>query len=86
MSELAIQEEEGGVTFTVKVVPGSSRTAVSGVLNGMLKVKVAAVAEKGKANKGLIEFLAEQLGVKKKLHQHNQRPDQSGQNGSHRRN
>jgi len=53
------------VVFSVKVVPGSSRTAIAGVLGGMLKVKVAAPAEKGKANKCLIEFLANQLGVKK---------------------
>ncbi len=65
MSELAIHPEGAGVSFKVKVVPGSSRTAISGILDGMLKVKVAAVAEKGKANKGLIEFLAEQLGIRK---------------------
>ena len=48
----------------VKVVPGSSRTAVAGVWNGMLKVKVAAPPEKGKANESLTAFLAEKLGVK----------------------
>ena len=53
------------MTFTAKVVPGSSRTAVSGILGGMLKVKVAAAAEKGKANKGLIDYLAEKVGVRK---------------------
>jgi uncharacterized protein (TIGR00251 family) len=36
-----------------------------GVLDGMLKVKVAAAPEKGKANKCLVEFLAKQLGIKK---------------------
>ncbi len=49
----------------VKVVPGSSKTIVSGLLGGMVKIKVAAAAEKGKANQRLIEFLAEKLGVKK---------------------
>ena len=65
MSELAIQEADGGVVFGVKVVPGSSRTAIAGTLDGMLKVKISAAPEKGKANKCLIEFLAKQLGVKK---------------------
>jgi len=65
LSELVIQEADGGVVFGVKVVPGSSRTAIAGTLDGMLKVKISAAPEKGKANKCLIEFLAKQLGVKK---------------------
>ena len=60
-----IQDIEGGVVFTAKVVPGSSRTAVSGLLGETVKIKVAAPPEKGKANQCLIEFLAKKLGVKK---------------------
>ena len=37
-----------------------------GLLDGMVKVKVVAAAEKGKANDCLIGFLAEELGVKKR--------------------
>ena len=58
-------EVEGAVVFAVKVVPGSSRTAIAGELDGMLKVKVSAPPEKGKANKELCAFLAKELGVKK---------------------
>jgi uncharacterized protein (TIGR00251 family) len=65
MGELVIQEVNGSVVFKVKAVPGSSRTAVGGLLGGMLKVKIAAPPEKGKANQSLIEFLAKELGVKK---------------------
>ena len=65
MGELAIQEVDGDVVFKVKAVPGSSRTAVGGLLDGMLKVKIAAPPEKGKANQCLIEFLAKELGVRK---------------------
>jgi hypothetical protein len=65
MSKPAIQENADGVTFTAKIVPGSSRTAVSGVLDTMIKIRVAAPPEKGKANQCLIAFLAGQLGVKK---------------------
>jgi uncharacterized protein (TIGR00251 family) len=60
-----IKEIEGGVVFGVKVVPGSSRTALAGLLDGMVKIKVSAAAEKGKANKQLIAFLVEVLGVRK---------------------
>ena len=65
MDKLQIESTEGGVIFSVKVVPGSSRTGVSGMLNGMVKVKISAAPEKGKANQCLIEFLAKKLGVKK---------------------
>ena len=66
MSEPAIQQLGEAVVFTVKVVPGSSRTQIGGLLNGMIKIKVSAAPEKGKANKLLVDFLAKQLGVKSK--------------------
>ena len=65
MSNLAVEEINGGVAFAVKIVPSSSRTAVCGLLDGVLKIKVSAPPEKGKANRCLFEFLAKQLGVKK---------------------
>ena len=65
MANLTIQEIDGGVVFIAKVVPGSSKTTICGLLNGMLKIKIAAAPQKGKANKHLIEFLAKLLGVKK---------------------
>jgi len=65
MGELSVKEADGGVVFTAKVVPGSSRTAICGLLDGMLKVKVSAAPEKGKANQCLVSLLAGQLGVKK---------------------
>jgi uncharacterized protein (TIGR00251 family) len=65
MSKPVIQESAEGVTFTVKIVPGSSRTMVSGVLDTMIKIRVAAPPEKGKANQCLIAFLAGRLGVRK---------------------
>jgi uncharacterized protein (TIGR00251 family) len=60
-----IQDIEGGVVFTAKVVPGSKKTAVCGLFGEMVKFKVAAPPEKGKANQCLLEFLAKKLGVKK---------------------
>ena len=65
MPALQIQESPGGVVFTAKIVPGSSRTVVAGILGGMVKVKVAAPPEKGKANQALVRFLADCLGVRK---------------------
>lgn len=65
MTNLSIQEDNDGVILTVKVLPGSSRTVIRGVLEGMLKVAVSAAPEKGKANRCLVQFLAKKIGVKK---------------------
>ncbi|MDD5064358.1 MAG: DUF167 domain-containing protein [Phycisphaerae bacterium] len=65
MADLKIENTEGGVIFPAKIVPGSSRACICGLLGGMLKIKISAPPEKGKANQSLIEFLAKQLGVKK---------------------
>ncbi len=61
----AIREDAEGVVFTAKIVPGSSRTTVAGALGDMIKIRVAAPPEKGKANDCLTAYLAKQLGVKK---------------------
>ncbi len=65
MTDKAIQDVDDGIVLRVKVVPGSSRTATCGWLDTMLKIKVAAAPEKGKANECLLGFLAKQLGVKR---------------------
>jgi uncharacterized protein len=64
-SEPDIKTDGSDVTFVAKIVPGSSKTAIVGLLENMIKIKVAAPPEKGKANQCLIAFLAKQLGVKK---------------------
>jgi uncharacterized protein YggU (UPF0235/DUF167 family) len=54
------------MTVRVKVIPRSSRTELAGELaDGTLKIKLAAVPEKGKANEELCVFLAAHYRVKK---------------------
>jgi uncharacterized protein (TIGR00251 family) len=65
MPKLNVQEIDNGVVFTARIIPGSSKTALCGLFDGMLKIKVAAPPQKGKANQCLVEFLARQLSVKK---------------------
>lgn len=65
MSDLKIEKIEGGVVLGAKIVPGSSRTQIAGILDGMLKVKIAAAPEKGKANEALIRYLSARLKLKK---------------------
>jgi len=59
-------ESDGKLTLSVKVTPKSSRTRIVGRMDdGSLKIAVAAVPDKGKANTELCDFLARQLGVPK---------------------
>ena len=62
---LKIVKKDGLLLFNIKVVPRSSKTQVAGIYNGMLKVRLSAVPEKGKANQALVNFLSEILNVPK---------------------
>ncbi len=62
---MAIKQKGEGVTFSVKVVPNSSRNAIAGLWGSALKVNISAVAQKGKANQALIKLLAKALGCPK---------------------
>jgi uncharacterized protein (TIGR00251 family) len=66
MTNPAIRKVKGGLIFSVKIVPGSNRTSVCGFLDGMVKIKISAPPEKGKANRSLVKFLAKKVGVKRK--------------------
>ena len=53
------------MTFRVKVIPRSAKTEIVGTMaDGTLKIRIAALPEKGKANEELIRFLAAHYGVK----------------------
>ena len=56
---------KNGIEIDIKVVPNAKRTKVVGPLGRRLKVTLAAPPEKGKANKALINLLADKLGVRK---------------------
>lgn len=47
----------------VKVQPGASKNEIAGKWLDMLKVKVTAQPESGKANKACIELLSKELGI-----------------------
>lgn len=51
---------QNSITFKVKIVPKSSRNQIVGEIEpGTVKIKIAAVAAKGKANEELIRYLSE---------------------------
>ncbi|MCP5504234.1 MAG: DUF167 domain-containing protein [Chlamydiales bacterium] len=51
--------------ISVKVLPKSSKNEIVGWENDVLKVRLTAVPEKGKANEALISLLAKEYGVPK---------------------
>ncbi|HTI51367.1 MAG TPA: DUF167 domain-containing protein [Planctomycetaceae bacterium] len=63
---MELQPTVGGIILPVQAQPGARKNGVTGVHAGRLKVAVTQAPEKGKANKALIDVLAEALGVKRK--------------------
>jgi uncharacterized protein (TIGR00251 family) len=55
----------GANRLAVKVTPNAGRNEISGLKDGVLQVKLAAPPDKGRANKELVDFLSESLGVRK---------------------
>lgn len=53
--------------ISVHVIPRAHTTCVEGWKNGILRVRICAVAEKGRANKAVIELLADHFSVAKSL-------------------
>ena len=54
------------IAVTVRVHPGASREAVTLLDDGSLDVRVRLRAIDGKANEGVVEVLAERLGLRKR--------------------
>lgn len=65
MGKLKITGTEDGVTFAVRVVPRASKDEIVGIHGDVLKIRLTASPVEGRANKALIAFLADQLGVRK---------------------
>jgi uncharacterized protein (TIGR00251 family) len=60
---IAVRDSSGGATFTVKVQPRARKNAITGELDGALKLALTAPPLDGKANAACIEFLANLLRV-----------------------
>ena len=65
MSELRIREQDGAITFEVRVAPRASRNRVIGIQEGALKVALTAPPVDGAANEALKKLVAKALGVAK---------------------
>lgn len=60
-----LKDVPGGVELSVLVQPRASRTKVVGEHDGRLKIALAAPPVDGEANAALVEFLSDELGVRK---------------------
>ena len=61
---VALAADAAGVGIVVWAVPGAQRTELTGLHGNALRVRVAAVPERGKANRAIGAFLARRLGVR----------------------
>src|SRR6185369_16922090 len=62
---IELTKHRDGVVLPVRAQPGAAKNGLRGEQNGMLKVSVTQVAERGKANKAIIEVLAKSLALRR---------------------
>ncbi len=62
---LELQRGAQGVILPVRVTPRASRSALAGVREGALVVRLTAPPVEGAANRALVKLLAKELGVAK---------------------
>ena len=54
------------IRLDVYIQPRASKTELDGIHGGMIKIRIAAPAVENAANRALIEFIAQQLGIAKR--------------------
>ena len=62
---LLLEPHSAGVILPVRAHAGARRNMLKGIHAGALQVMVTQAPEKGKANKAIIELLADKLGLRK---------------------
>ncbi len=61
--EVKIREKAGVLLLPVRVQPGATSDQIVGSYNGALKIRLTAPAQRNRANRHLLEFLASTLNV-----------------------
>jgi uncharacterized protein len=62
---LQVSETPEGLTVRLHVLPRAKRSEIAGLHNGALKLKVTAPPVDDAANRAIVEFFSELLGVSK---------------------
>ena len=60
---IPVQEDERGVTFTVRVHPRAKKNGITGELGDALKLSLTTPPIEGRANEACVEFFAKLLKV-----------------------
>ncbi len=64
--EFKLSNGKQGAALTIRVTPRARKTEIGGVMgDGTLRIRISAPPVEGKANKALIAFLSDVLGVRK---------------------
>ena len=63
---LDVRDTPEGAVLRVRVVPRAGRTTIDGIVDGAIRVRLAAPPVEGAANRSLIGLLAETLAVSKR--------------------
>jgi len=62
---ISLTANDQGILLPVRAQPGARANTIRGDYHGALKVAVTQVAEKGKANKALQQFLCKSLSLRR---------------------
>lgn len=66
LKSLCKKGKDDTIVLKVKIISGARENKIIEVLeNGIVKIAIKAIREKGKANKELLNFLSKETGVKK---------------------
>jgi uncharacterized protein (TIGR00251 family) len=63
MGEIEIREKAGMLLLSVRVQPGAAGDQIVGSYNGALKIRLTSPAQRNRANRQLLEFLARTLSL-----------------------
>ncbi len=63
---IGLREEADGVSFEVRVQPRSSKTEISGIQDGVLRVRLTSPPVDGAANRQCIELFSRKMKIPKR--------------------
>ncbi len=62
-ADLELTPIPGGTRLRLRVKPGARTSAIVGVHGGALKISITTAPERGRANRAVVELLADALGL-----------------------
>lgn len=62
-----LKKEKDKIFLHIKAIPNAKKAGIAEIREGRLVVKITAPPDKGRANKALIEFLADELKIRKSV-------------------